>query len=64
MAFNVTASPPNFMLIRFGYDLAFWCPEPTQMLCLLDAHPYNNADIVWSGPLRATPYLATDVFGR
>ena len=36
------------MLIRYGYELTFNCPQPTMMVCLLDAHRERSQE----APLR------------
>ena len=56
------------MLIRYGYDLAFLCPNPVVMLTLLDAHPDVAHRVTTLGPLVTEPPLATttytDAFGN
>ena len=56
------------MLIRFGYDLTFNCPAPVQVLCLLDAHPDHDGQLVSVGPLSLTPTTGVlefvDTFGN
>jgi len=56
------------MLIRFGYELAFECPQPTMMICFLDAHGDNASGLCYEAPLVATPPVPTtpflDIFGN
>ena len=33
------------MLIRYGYELTFNCPQPTLMVCLLDAHRERSQEL-------------------
>jgi transglutaminase-like putative cysteine protease len=56
------------MLIRYGYEMEYVCPQPTLMLCLLDAHRDHAQEIRYEGPfvssqpLNASTY--TDAFGN
>jgi hypothetical protein len=33
------------MHIRYGYELTFTCPQPTMMVCLLDAHRERSQEL-------------------
>lgn len=35
----------NEILIRYGYEMTVACPQPTPMICLLDAHEDNRPNI-------------------
>jgi transglutaminase-like putative cysteine protease len=56
------------MLIQFGYKIAFTCPKPTPMVCLLDIHPTRLADIRSLQPFTSDPTVSasvyTDLFGN
>ena len=56
------------MLIRFGYELAFDCAQPTLMVCLLDAHSDHAQNIRFETPFETTPAISTgtyfDTFGN
>jgi transglutaminase-like putative cysteine protease len=56
------------MLIRYGYDLEFFCPQPVVMLTLLDAHPEVSHRIATLGTLETNPPIETatysDAFGN
>jgi transglutaminase-like putative cysteine protease len=56
------------MLIKFGYELAFTCAQPTLMVCLLDAHLDHARNIRFETPFESTPAIVTetytDVFGN
>ena len=38
------------MLIRYGYELTFNCPQPTLMVCLLDAHRERSQELRYEIP--------------
>ena len=56
------------MRIRAGYNLTYECPQPTQMLLVLDIHPSRRVDllseqaIVFDQPIEARGYI--DGFGN
>lgn len=56
------------MLIRYGYELTFTCPQPTMMVCLLDAHPEPSQPLRYEIPLTTTPSIPTttylDIYGN
>jgi len=56
------------MLIRYGYELSFNCPQPTLMLCLLDAHPERSQEVRYEVAPSFHPQVAstiyTDSFGN
>ncbi|MEQ1956240.1 transglutaminase family protein [Mesorhizobium sp. CN2-181] len=45
------------MKIRAGFDIAYECPQPTQMLLALDIHPSRRADLLTSHELRFDPVV-------
>ena len=50
------------MLIRYGYDLEFFCCGPVVMLTQLDAHPELASRIATLGPLVTEPPLDMKTF--
>jgi transglutaminase-like putative cysteine protease len=56
------------MLIRYGYELKFSCPQPTMMVCLLDAHPERSRQIRYAVPPTTIPAIPTatyrDIYGN
>ena len=56
------------MLIRYGYELAFNCPQPTMMVCLLDAHRERSQELCYEIPSTTIPAIPTttylDTFGN
>lgn len=50
------------MLIRYGYELEFYCPQPVQMVCLLDTHAEAGRQLRWQTPLCANPPIKSEVF--
>ena len=50
------------MLIRYGYELEFFCPQPVMMLCLLDSHADHTHQIRWQGAFQSTPEVACELF--
>ena len=38
------------MLIRYGYELTFSCPQPTLIVCLLDAHRDRSQELRYEIP--------------
>jgi transglutaminase-like putative cysteine protease len=56
------------MLIRYGYELAFNCPQPTMMVCLLDAHRERSQELRYEIPPTTIPAIPTttylDTFGN
>ncbi|WP_026608258.1 transglutaminase-like domain-containing protein [Methylocapsa acidiphila] len=56
------------MLIRYGYELAFTCPQPTLMVCLLDAHRDQSPQLRYKRPPTTNPLVAAatyiDSFGN
>ena len=50
------------MLIRYGYDLAFFCPDPVVVLTQLDAHPDVAHHVAEMGLLQVEPATETSVF--
>jgi transglutaminase-like putative cysteine protease len=56
------------MLIGFGYEMTFTCPQPTPMVCLLDIHPDKITDLRRQDPLEMEPGIAhwsyRDMFGN
>jgi len=56
------------MLIRYGYELTFNCPQPTLMVCLLDAHRERSQELRYEIPPTTRPAIPTrtylDTFGN
>jgi transglutaminase-like putative cysteine protease len=56
------------VLIRYGYELTFNCPQPTLMVCLLDAHRERSQELRYEIPPRTIPAIPTraylDSFGN
>jgi transglutaminase-like putative cysteine protease len=58
----------NAMFIRYGYDIALTCQQPTPMVCLLAAHDERAADVRSPEQVITTPVIPTttyhDLFGN
>jgi len=58
----------RLMLIRYGYELTFHCPQPTMMVCLLDAHRERSQELCYEIPPTTIPAIPTttylDTFGN
>ena len=56
------------MLIRYGYEIAVNCPQPTPMVCLLSVSEDRKADIRFAEKVFTTPIIPTttylDTFGN
>jgi transglutaminase-like putative cysteine protease len=56
------------VLIRYGYELTFTCPQPTLMVCLLDAHRDHAQQLRYEVPPTTRPAIRTrtylDTFGN
>lgn len=56
------------MLIRYGYEIRFECPQPTLMVCLLDAHRENSKRLRFESTSKIFPAVASrtylDTFGN
>jgi hypothetical protein len=56
------------MLIRYGYELTFNCPQPAMMVCLLDAHCERSQELRYEIPPTTIPAIPTttylDTFGN
>lgn len=50
------------MLIRYGYELEFFCQQPVLMLCLLDTHDDYKQHVRWHGGFCSDPPIQTDIF--
>ena len=50
------------MLIHYGYELEFFCPQPVMMLCLLDTHSDQQQQIRWQTAFSSTPVTKTESF--
>lgn len=61
-------SQDQLMLIRYGYELTFKCPQPTMMVCLLDAHRERSQELRYEIPPTTIPTIPTttylDTFGN
>jgi transglutaminase-like putative cysteine protease len=58
----------QLMLIRYGYELTFNCPQPTLIVCLLDAHRDRSQELRYEIPTTMIPTIPTttylDIFGN
>jgi transglutaminase-like putative cysteine protease len=45
------------MLIRFGHELVYTCPQPTPMILMLNVHYTRTSDLVEPDHIRTTPSL-------
>jgi transglutaminase-like putative cysteine protease len=58
----------EIVLIRYGYELTFNCPQPTLMVCLLDAHRERSQELRYEVSPRTIPAIPTrtyrDSFGN
>jgi hypothetical protein len=56
------------MLIRYGYELTFNCPQPTMVVCLLDAHRERSQELHYEISPTTIPAIPTttylDAFGN
>lgn len=55
------------MLIRYGYEIAFYCSQETPIVCLLDIHPDRSADIkseMFKCAPHRTQQIYIDAFGN
>ncbi len=50
------------MLIRYGYELEFYCPQPVQMVCLLDTHTDLAQQVRRQGPFRSDPPIDSQIY--
>lgn len=50
------------MLIRFGYELEFFCPQPVTMISLLDAHQDHAYQLRDPGIFTTDPYIPTTTY--
>lgn len=50
------------MLIRYGYELEFFCPQPVLMVCLLDTHADLHRQLRWHGAFHSDPHIETQVY--
>ena len=50
------------MLIRYGYKLTFTCPQPTMMVCLLDAHRERSQELRYEIPPMTIPAIPTRTY--
>ncbi len=50
------------MLIRYGYELEFYCPQPVMMVCLLDAHSDHHHQVRIAGVFRTDPFTPSTTF--
>lgn len=47
------------MLIRCGYELTFKCPQPTMMVCFLDAHRERSQELRYEISPTTIPAIPT-----
>jgi transglutaminase-like putative cysteine protease len=61
-------SQEQLMLIKYGYELTFNCPQPTMVVCLLDAHRERSQELHYEIPPTTIPAIPTttylDAFGN
>ena len=50
------------MLIRYGYELEFFCPQPVMMVCLLDTHADLARYVRWQGPFQTNVPVACEIY--
>ena len=50
------------MLIRYGYDIEFFCPQPVLVVTLLDAHPDHAQNVKTLGPFEVRPHINQQSF--
>ncbi len=50
------------MLIRYGYELEFFCPSPVMMVCLLDTHEDLSHHVRWQGAFIANPGVESELY--
>ena len=50
------------MLIRYGYELQFYCPQSVLMVCLLDTHDDLKHQVRWQGEFRTDPYVQSQIY--
>ncbi len=50
------------MLIRYGYELQFFCPQPVLMVCLLDSHDELRQHVRWQGAFRSDPHIESQLY--
>lgn len=59
---------PPTLLIRFGNELVYTCPQPTPMMMILNVHFSRVSDLVQPDHLRTVPALPVsgyrDSFGN
>jgi transglutaminase-like putative cysteine protease len=48
--------------IRFGYELAYSCPQPTPMVLMLNVHPSRAADLIVADDMRLEPDVPSSVY--
>ena len=50
------------MLIRYGYELEFFCPQPVMMVCLLDTHTDYQQHVKWQGPFQTSVPVESEIY--
>jgi transglutaminase-like putative cysteine protease len=48
--------------IKFGYELAFRCPQPTPMILMLHAHPTRIHDLIRPDNIRFEPHIPFRIY--
>lgn len=51
-----------FVLIRYGYDISFDCPQPTPMICQLEIHPSLAINVRAERPFASEPFFPSSVY--
>jgi hypothetical protein len=59
---GVSCRTAHIMLIRYGYDIAITCTEPTPMVCLLGVHPERAADVRSVAQMVTRPEVAITTY--
>jgi transglutaminase-like putative cysteine protease len=50
------------MKIRAGYEISYFCPQPTPMIAMLSVHPSREADLITPDRLNLDPALPTNYY--
>jgi transglutaminase-like putative cysteine protease len=50
------------MIIRFGYEMVYWCAQPVPMILMLNAHPSRVPDLLRADRLLTEPQVPLDPY--
>ena len=50
------------MQIRFGYELAYRCPQPTPMILMLHTHYTRTGDLIQRDDMHTTPHVPLSMY--